>query len=110
MELQLFGKCELIDKLGRVKVHYHERNDPSYRKLTYHVEQLKLTGQSPMRHDGFLVDISGAKLFAPELTDDPNRLLGCNLSILCKIKKYKYTKLGEVINGWKLYARVLSCV
>lgn len=102
--VRLYGKGELIDKRGRLKVHYHEPNDATYQKLMRVVERLALADhQSPLRHDGFIVVLSSAKMFAPELTDDSTKLLGGDLSMMCDIRKYRYEKHGETTQGWAIY-------
>ncbi len=103
-KLRLRGKGELIDQRGRLKVHYHDPtpNDTTYQKLMRLVDNSKLDGHTPMRHDGFLMNIKSAKMFIPNLTYDPKQLLGHNLTMICDIRKYKFEKNDQLTFGWSI--------
>ena len=101
-QIKLQGKGEFIDKYGRFKVNYHTF-DKTKERLERINELLSGSGTSPVKHNGFYISIkSHTKMFAPAYTNDKNALLGCNLDMLCELKRFAFISKGEEISGWSI--------
>lgn len=111
-KLRLYGKGDLIDKWGRFYVHYDFAYDGTKDETKIKLDNISafLPGKSPLRFNGFFINLRYAKLFAPKLTTVKEDLLGHKLSILASIKTYEYTIDDIPHIGWTIYPQSIHIV
>ena len=106
-QFRLYGRGEHLDDYNRLKVSYYipdskltGRNQGVKDKL----ERLaaRLSGDCPLRRDGYMIKINKAQLFLPTLDNDPNNLLGKDLTMIASVKPYRFEKNGIIREGWTL--------
>lgn len=98
MQLRLYGKGEYIDKYNRLKIYYTDQS--SRDKLKRYA--LK-NGWGPITKNGFFINCKWATIDVDGIGKDINDLLGRDLTMLCDIKHYEYTKDDITKKGWTLY-------
>jgi hypothetical protein len=96
-KITLKGRITFIDQYGRLMCDTADR-------IPFEVYKT-LKGISPVKPGGFLLNAKKAKIFAPQLSDDPRLLVGKDVTAECYIKTYT---LKDKSPGWQIVAVEIS--